>query len=65
MPVYEYYCTECGKAFEKFHKAGDEICRLKCPHCDTDDVKRVLSAFSSLCSSGDPSCNVGKRPGFG
>ena len=65
MPVYEYYCTECGKIFEKLHKAGGEICRLKCPHCNTDDVKRVLSSFSSLFSSGNPSCETHKRSGFG
>jgi len=68
MPIYEYYCTECGKTFEKLHKTGDEKNNLHCPNCKTDDVKRVLSSFSSLFSSCDNSCNIGnssgKRSGF-
>jgi putative FmdB family regulatory protein len=46
MPLYEFECINCGKSFEIFtlKKIKNQI---KCPHCDSADVIRKLSSFSS------------------
>lgn len=44
MPIYEYECNKCTKIFETITFAGDRDDNPKCPHCDTDDVKKIMSA---------------------
>lgn len=54
MPIYEYQCRECRHRFEVLQKIGEDNKDLKCPKCNTDKPKRVLSAFSgglNKCSS--------------
>ena len=59
MPMFEYLCSTCGHRFEKLQKttaAGQVIC----PQCDSADVKKQLSAFSSQAGqSTPPSCHGG------
>lgn len=51
MPIFEYICSQCEKIFEKFQmNAGDA--KVSCPHCGSEETKRILSAFSSSLPGG-------------
>jgi len=43
MPIYEYTCRKCRKEFEQLVRTGDTPA---CPHCESEDLERMLS----LCS---------------
>jgi putative FmdB family regulatory protein len=46
MPIFEFVCGKCGEEFERLvfsSGLGD----VKCPKCDSDDVTKILSVFSS------------------
>ncbi len=52
MPIYEYRCPSCGRKFEKIRSLRDEDRDIRCPHCESDGVERVVSSFAtSGCSS--------------
>lgn len=40
MPTYEYRCTGCGNAFEKFQRMSDEPV-ADCPACGTKAERRI------------------------
>ena len=42
MPTYEYQCTSCGHAFEKFQNMTDEPLSV-CPQCGKK-IKRIIGA---------------------
>ena len=47
MPAYEYECLDCGREFTVFlslqeFESGP---RVKCPHCQSDHVRRKFGAF--------------------
>ena len=44
MPLYEYRCPKCDRAFERIQKFSDRP-RAKCPDCG-GNAKRQLSASS-------------------
>ncbi len=56
MPIYEYRCNSCGKKFSQLVLTPSQQQEVKCPHCGSADVKRLLSAFGSLGASSGPSC---------
>lgn len=63
MPVFEYKCRKCGHKFEKL-VFGQE--KVKCPNCESKDVKKLISGFNiggkgSLEGGGD-SCSGGVCP---
>ena len=43
MPIYEYYCEECGHEMEAMQKISDEALR-ECPACGRPALKKMLSA---------------------
>lgn len=51
MPIYEYECSNCDNSFELVRSINDNDKDLKCPKCDSSEVKKLLSVFSSSCSS--------------
>ncbi|MBZ5582829.1 MAG: zinc ribbon domain-containing protein [Acidobacteriia bacterium] len=52
MPIYEYRCPVCGRKFEKLRSLRDNDNDVRCPHCESEKVERVLSGFAlSGCSS--------------
>ena len=57
MPIYEYICQKCGKNQEILLKTLDE--NPHCQECQSDDLKRKLSLFSSRVGSSAPSCGAG------
>ena len=58
MPIFEYTCGKCGKAFEKLilGKNGGEIV---CPGCGSKKTEKMFSAFATASgarSSAGASC---------
>ena len=45
MPIYEYYCTNCGHEFEVMQKINDKPIR-KCEKCGKLKAKRAISRTS-------------------
>ena len=41
MPLYEYECKKCGKAFEELVKNSSE--KVSCPECGGKRVQRLMS----------------------
>ena len=45
MPIYEYYCTDCGHEFEIIQKiTADPI--SQCEKCEANSAKRAISRTS-------------------
>lgn len=55
MPIYEYRCEKCGRKFEKLRRMDDADRDLQCPHCESEEVQRLLSSFRSSGGCGAPS----------
>ena len=45
MPIYEYACENCDKEFEVEQRITEDPIRT-CPHCSSDQVKRLISKTS-------------------
>lgn len=69
MPLFDYLCLECGKVSEVLLTgSGDQV---RCESCGSPEVKRLLSAHSSLSGAskstmpgpGDTAC-CGSDPGL-
>lgn len=42
MPLYDYYCCDCGRTHEEFlHIRSDTV--LKCPSCASPEYRRQVS----------------------
>ena len=51
MPTYEYKCSACGHAFERFQSiTADPI--KKCPECGKNKVKRLIGTGAGLIFKG-------------
>lgn len=58
MPIYEYKCMKCNQEFEYIVLGSDTS--VTCPECNTDKVKRQMSACSFKSGgNGDSSPSVG------
>jgi putative FmdB family regulatory protein len=51
MPTYEYQCTACGHAFEKFQSIKAAPIK-KCPQCGKSKVKRLIGMGAGLLFKG-------------
>jgi len=51
MPIYEYSCGECGEKFEKLIRAASSTEEIRCPRCQSLQVKKALSLFG-CCGAG-------------
>ena len=47
MPAYEYLCNDCKKEFTVFLsiKEYEAKPKIRCPHCESDNVQKKLSGF--------------------
>ena len=52
MPIYEYRCTSCETEFEELSLSRESAAEVRCHHCDSKRVVRVLSAFAVQGASG-------------
>jgi putative FmdB family regulatory protein len=48
MPIYEYRCAECRKKFEVLVLKPEDESALRCPHCSSRTMKRLISRFASI-----------------
>lgn len=65
MPLYEFACKKCDHTFEELVLAREAV---QCPHCQTEDVERLLSrparprtaapAMPMACNPEGPSCGA-------
>lgn len=46
MPIYEYRCTACDKAFEEYLSQSTKP-DPPCPKCSSTGVKRLLSRINT------------------
>jgi len=62
MPIYEYTCGGCGKAFQELIMSQAEAKSVKCPHCGSGKVEKALSTFAvgAGSSGGDLPCDSGE-----
>jgi putative FmdB family regulatory protein len=51
MPTYEYKCSACDHAFERFHSMSAAPVK-KCPECGKSKVKRLLGTGAGLIFKG-------------
>ena len=51
MPTYEYECSKCGHALEKFQSMSDKPLK-KCPSCGANKLEKMLSGGAGLIFKG-------------
>jgi putative FmdB family regulatory protein len=57
MPIYEYICSKCTERFsmlQSIHSKDD----TRCPRCDSNNVKKILSSFSYSSTEADYSSSI-------
>jgi putative FmdB family regulatory protein len=54
MPIYEYRCKDCEVVFETFVSSIDDGDKVVCKNCESKNVEKQISTFSSK-SSGNSS----------
>ena len=51
MPIYEFKCMKCNEFFEILFTSTQDAAEMKCTHCDSPDIERVLSSTNFSVSS--------------
>ena len=62
MPMYEYSCAECGKAFEELVPLRERHSKRVCPNCGSRKVERLVSVFAMGKPSADTTTSVASCP---
>jgi putative FmdB family regulatory protein len=52
MPIYEYVCMKCNEKFSLLQSIFSPCDNLKCPKCESNKVKKILSTFSCAKDAG-------------
>jgi len=52
MPIYEFKCDDCGKTFESLVLIASAVDSIRCKHCNSSNIKKILSATSSQPAKG-------------
>lgn len=47
MPIYEYECQACGKAFDKFVRSITTEVEVECPECHSKECRKRISLFGT------------------
>lgn len=50
MPLYEYFCKDCGKRFDKMMRFGEANRSVECPYCGSQETTKQITTFASLSS---------------
>lgn len=63
MPIYSYVCKKCGEKFDLLVGVTAKKVEMVCPKCKSENIEKVLAAFSvgSSSKSGN-SCPTGTCP---
>ncbi|MBC7075769.1 MAG: zinc ribbon domain-containing protein [Syntrophomonadaceae bacterium] len=59
MPIFDFICQKCGYKFD-IKISNAEKNKVRCPECDSSDLKQILSLFnagSSKSSYFAPGCS--------
>lgn len=59
MPFYEFKCEKCGHLFTLRRSIARRNDPARCPSCESDDVRRVVSQITSFGSPGEGTCAPG------
>lgn len=51
MPLYDYWCNTCQIRFEALARLDE---RLSCPHCQSEQVDRQITAHRSVIGDNTP-----------
>ena len=51
MPTYDYICSKCNKMYE-FFQSMSENALTKCPKCEIDTLRRIISGGTGLIFKG-------------
>jgi putative FmdB family regulatory protein len=49
MPLFEYVCHSCDAEFEMLVGQNESV---RCPHCESRDLEKLMSAASARVSGG-------------
>lgn len=47
MPIFEYTCSDCGKEFKKLVLSSAGENEIRCPDCNSKNIKKEISLFSA------------------
>jgi len=64
MPLYEYACDDCGGKSTRLVRKPEEEAGLRCRHCGSGKLSRLLSGFAVHRPEADrlKSLDTGKQP---
>ncbi|HEV8358615.1 MAG TPA: zinc ribbon domain-containing protein [Gemmatimonadales bacterium] len=64
MPIYDYDCRDCGRAFDELVRSDT---RVSCPACGSAAVERKVSLPARPATAGKPAdySRLGPPPGGG
>lgn len=48
MPIYEFICENCERKFSILVITYEDHKNIRCPHCGSENVKRVFSPFGGI-----------------
>ncbi|MGQ9500307.1 MAG: FmdB family zinc ribbon protein [Dissulfurimicrobium sp.] len=57
MPIFEFFCNNCSKTFERFVSSFKEVNGIQCSHCGSREIKKIFSGFNC----GSTSASSGKN----
>ncbi len=52
MPIYEFKCNDCQQNFESLVLIASAIDTIRCKHCNSANIKKILSATSGRPAKG-------------
>jgi putative FmdB family regulatory protein len=52
MPIYQYDCASCERRVEVFFRSAKGATEPNCPECGGENLKRLISRFARVRSSG-------------
>ncbi len=53
MPVYDYYCKDCGTSFDVRRHMSESNRQTPCPHCGGDHTQRLIATVAIFSSGSD------------
>ena len=59
MPIYEFRCLKCNELFEILFTTALDKKEMKCSHCGSKNVERVLSSTNYSMGGPAPSSKSG------
>ena len=54
VPIYEYVCSACGKAFEQLVRTRGEERKVRCPACGEKRIERQFSVIAAPRAAAQP-----------